>query len=41
MEEIIITVVALLALYYIYRRVFKKSGCGCGGTGECDSKKNQ
>ncbi|RXJ60576.1 FeoB-associated Cys-rich membrane protein [Candidatus Marinarcus aquaticus] len=37
MENIILGVVALLALYYIYIKTFKNSGCNCGSA-ECKSK---
>lgn len=30
LENIILLVIALGALYYLYRKIFKSSGCNCG-----------
>lgn len=39
MEDYIILAITIAALYYLYRKNFKKNGsCGCGGEGKCSKK---
>ncbi|AXX87732.1 MULTISPECIES: FeoB-associated Cys-rich membrane protein [Malaciobacter] len=39
-EDYIIIGIAIACLFYLYRKTFKKKGdCGCGGGGNCSSKK--
>ncbi|MBL3520823.1 FeoB-associated Cys-rich membrane protein [Aliarcobacter lanthieri] len=36
MENIFLVIIALVAAYYLYRKLFKSSGCNCGdGKGSC------
>lgn len=39
-EKIVVVAVAVLAAVYLYRSIFKKSGCNCssGGGGSCGKK---
>ena len=39
MEDYFIYAIVLLALFFILKNTFGKSGCGCGGEGKCSSKK--
>lgn len=38
MENAIIGVIALLALYYLYKKTFKSGGCNCGSK-DCNNSK--
>ncbi|RXJ62043.1 FeoB-associated Cys-rich membrane protein [Halarcobacter anaerophilus] len=38
MENFILVIIALLALYYIFKKTFKSGGCNCGDK-NCSSKK--
>lgn len=41
MENILLGVVALVAAYYLYQKLFKSSGCNCGdGSGSCGKDKD-
>ncbi len=37
MEDFLITIIVLLALFYLYKKLFRSSGCGCG-TKNCNNK---
>lgn len=39
MEDAILVIIALGAAYYLYRKMFKSGGCGCGKK-SCSSKKS-
>ena len=39
MEDYFIYVIVLLALFFILKKNFGKSACGCGKEGKCSSKK--
>ncbi|QKF81298.1 FeoB-associated Cys-rich membrane protein [Halarcobacter ebronensis] len=38
MEDFILLIIALLALFYIYKKLFKSGSCNCGSK-NCSSKK--
>lgn len=40
-EEAVLLVVAAFAVYFLYRKTFKNSGCNCGGGDKCISKQNK
>lgn len=37
MENIFLIIITLFAIYYIYTKTFKNSGCNCG-TKDCPTK---
>ncbi|MBN2769005.1 MAG: FeoB-associated Cys-rich membrane protein [Campylobacterales bacterium] len=37
-EKIFLVVITIVAIYYIYKRLFKSGGCNCGDGG-CKNKK--
>jgi hypothetical protein len=39
MEDYFIYAIVLVALFFILKKTFGKSGCGCGGDEKCSSKK--
>ncbi|WP_417332111.1 FeoB-associated Cys-rich membrane protein [Halarcobacter sp.] len=39
MENAFIIIIALLAAFYLYRKIFKNNGCNCGTKG-CGTKKD-
>ena len=39
MEDYFIYAIVLLALFFILKKTFGKSGCGCGSEGKCSSTK--
>ncbi|RXK00245.1 FeoB-associated Cys-rich membrane protein [Arcobacter sp. CECT 8986] len=39
-DDIIIGLIAIGCIFYLYQKLFRKKGdCGCGGGGNCSSKK--
>lgn len=38
MENLILLIITLGAIYYIYTKTFKNSGCNCGSS-SCNGKK--
>lgn len=38
MEEFFLILLTIFALYYLYKKTFKNSGCNCGSA-DCSSKK--
>ncbi|MSN96686.1 FeoB-associated Cys-rich membrane protein [Campylobacter sp. FMV-PI01] len=38
-ELVILLILAGFAGYYVYKKLFKSSGCGCGKS-SCNAKKN-
>ncbi|RXK11696.1 FeoB-associated Cys-rich membrane protein [Halarcobacter mediterraneus] len=38
MEELFLVILTIFALYYLYKKTFKNSGCNCGSA-DCSSKK--
>lgn len=40
-EKLFLLVLAIGAGAFIYFKMFKKGGCGCGNGGCCDTKKDE
>ncbi|MGB6328419.1 MAG: FeoB-associated Cys-rich membrane protein [Halarcobacter sp.] len=40
MEDILLIIVALFAVYYVYRTIFKNDACNCGSK-KCPTSKNK
>ncbi|RXK07851.1 FeoB-associated Cys-rich membrane protein [Halarcobacter bivalviorum] len=38
MENLFIIIIALLAAFYLFNKIFKNSGCNCGSK-DCGTKK--
>ena len=39
MENAFLIIITLAAGFYLYRKIFKNSGCGCSDGGSCKTKK--
>lgn len=35
MENIFLILITIGAIFYLYKKVFKNSGCNCGNKGSC------
>lgn len=40
MEDFFLIIIAIFALYYIYKTIFKNRGCNCGSN-NCQTKKDK